>query len=219
LSRHPEKETKKSDRMHLSKAEKVAIPIILIVAVWVIYSVVQPSVPAPQHTVTASNTASTANLAPDFTLPVVGPNGLTGQSISLSSFRGKVVFLEFMEPWCPHCQHMAPVLEDLYSKYQSNVVFLSVGGPWNGPDGNPASAQDVANFIKGGPVDGETNTWGPTSWTYVYDSSGTVMNTLYGVNSTPTFFIIGKNGAIFTTFSGEQEEGTLASAIASASSS
>jgi len=207
LSRRPEKENRKSDRVHLSKAEKVAIPIILIVAVWVVYSVVQPSVPAPQPTVTSA-TASSTSLAPDFTLPVVGPNGLTGQSISLSSFRGKVVFLEFMEPWCTHCQHMAPALQDLYTKYQNNpnVVFISVAGPWNGPDGNPASANDAAKFI---------STYG-TGWTYVYDSSGTVMNTEYGVNSTPTFFIIGKSGVVFTTFQGEQAEDTIAAAITNA---
>lgn len=193
--------------MHLSKAEKVAIPIILIVAVWVVYSVLQPSVSPPQPTVTSSNTASSSNL--DFTLPVVGPNSpyLTGQ-ITLSSFRGKVVFLEFMEPWCIHCQHMAPILEDMYTKYQNNanVVFISVAGPWNGPDGNPASAKDAAGFI---------STYG-SGWTYVYDSSGTVMNTEFGVNSTPTFFIIGKSGAVVTTFSGEQPEDTLTTAINSA---
>jgi thiol-disulfide isomerase/thioredoxin len=192
--------------MHLSKAEKIAIPIILIVAVWVVYSVVQPSVPT-QPSVTS--TASSSGLAPDFTLPIVGPNGLTGQSISLSSFRGKVVFLEFMEPWCPHCQHMAPVLQDLYTKYQNNpnVVFISVSGPWNGPDGKPATANDAAKFI---------STYG-SAWTYVYDSSGTVMNTEYGVNSTPTFFIIGKSGVAFTTFQGEQTEDTLTAAINNAS--
>jgi cytochrome oxidase Cu insertion factor (SCO1/SenC/PrrC family) len=113
---------------------------------------------------------------------------------------------------------MAPILEDMYAKYQnsSNVVFLSVAGPWDGPDGNPASATDAANFIKGGPVDGESNTWGPTSWTYVYDSSGTIMNSEYGVNSTPTFFVITKGGVIFTTFSGEQTEDTLTTAISNA---
>ncbi|MGA8857752.1 MAG: TlpA disulfide reductase family protein [Candidatus Bathyarchaeia archaeon] len=211
MSRRPEKETRKSDRMHLSKAEKVAIPIILIVAVWVVYSVVQPSVPAPQPTVTSA-TASSASLAPDFTLPVVGPNspnGLTGQSISLSSFRGKVVFLEFMVPWCQHCRNMAPVLQDLYTKYQNNpnVVFISVAGAWNGPDGNPATAIDAAKFI---------STYG-TGWTYVYDSSGTVMSVEYGVTSTPTFFIIGKSGVVFTTFQGEQAEATIAAAIDSAS--
>jgi thiol-disulfide isomerase/thioredoxin len=210
LSRRPEKETRKSDRVHLSKAEKIAIPIILIVAVWVMYSVVQPSVPTPQPTVTSTNTGSSSSLAPDFTLPVVGPNGLTGQSITLSSFRGKVVFLEFMEPWCPHCQDMAPTMQDLYTKYQNNpnVVFISVAGPWNGPDGKPASANDAANFI---------NTY-RSGWTYVYDSSGTVMNTEYGVNASPTFFIIGKSGVVFTSFQGEQTEGALTTAINNASS-
>lgn len=209
LSRRPEKENRKSDRVHLSKAEKVAIPLILIVAVWVVYSVVQPSVPTPQTTVT---TASSTGLAPDFTLPVVGPNsptGLTGQSVSLSSFRGKVVFLEFMVPWCPHCRNMAPVLQDLYTKYQNNpnVVFVSVAGAWNGPDGKPSTASDAANFI---------TTYG-TGWTYVFDSSGTVMNVEYGVTSTPTFFIIGKSGVVFTTFQGEQAEAAIAAAIDNAS--
>lgn len=203
LSRVAAKETRKSDRIHLSKAEKIAIPLILIVAVWVVYSVVQPSVPAPQPT--TRTTASTSGLAPDFSLPVVDANGLTGQSIRLSSFQGKVVLLEFMEPWCPHCQNLAPTLQTLYTKYQNNpnVVFISVAGPWNGPDGNPASANDAAKFI---------STYG-SSWAYVYDSSGSVMNVEYGVNSTPTFFIIGKSGVIFTTFSGEQGESTLESAI------
>jgi thiol-disulfide isomerase/thioredoxin len=100
---------------------------------------------------------------------------------------------------------MAPILQDLYTKYQNNanVVFISVAGPWNGPDGNPASAKDAAGFM---------STYG-SGWTYVYDSSGTVMNTEFGVNSTPTFFIIGKSGAVVTTFSGEQPEDTLTTAI------
>ena len=207
MANRPEKEKRKSDRVQLSKAEKIAIPIILIIAVWVVYSVVTPSPPGSQPSVT--NTGSPSGLAPDFTLPVVAANGLTGQSISLSSFRGKVVFLEFMEPWCPHCQHMAPVLEDMYAKYyqnNANVTFISVAGPWNGPDGNPASASDAAKFI---------STYG-TGWTYVYDSSGSVMNNAYGVNSTPTFFIISKSGAVLTSFQGEEPENTLTAAINSA---
>ena len=104
---------------------------------------------------------------------------------------------------------MAPVLQDLYTKYQNNanVVFITVAGPWNGPDGNPASANDAAKFI---------STYG-SAWTYVYDSSGSVMNTAYGVNSTPTFFIIGKSGVVFTSFQGEQPEATLTTAIDNAS--
>lgn len=187
----------------LSRAEKIAIPIIVIIAVWAVYSFSQPSPNSTTLQVTYSTTASLSNSAgaPDFTLPAVGPNGLTGQSITLSSFRGKVVLLEFMEPWCSHCQNMASVLDSLYAQYGSeNVVFISVAGPWNG-----ATATDAANFIRN---------YG-TSWGYVYDSSGTVFSN-YGVNSTPTFFIIGKNGSIISTFSGEQSSGTLSAAISAA---
>ena len=121
--------------------------------------------------------------------------------MTLSSFRGKVVFLEFMEPWCPHCQNMAPILDGLYTQYgKGNVVFLTVAGPWNG-----ATANDAANFI---------GKYG-SSWIYVYDSSGTIFSE-YGVNSTPTFYIIGTDGSVSTSLTGEQTSSTLAGAISSA---
>lgn len=193
----------------LSRNEKVAIPIIIIIVVWVVYSF---SVPSPTSTtlqVTYSSTVTLAksNGAPDFTLHVVTADGLSAQTTSLSSYQGKVVVLEFMEPWCPHCQNMASVLESLYAQYGSgNVVFLSVAGPWNG-----ATAGDAASFIH------NYNTYG-TNWVYVYDSSGIVFSN-YGVNSTPTFFIIGKDGSISDTFQGEQTSGTLSGAISAAAGS
>ena len=114
------------------------------------------------------------------------------------------MLLEFMEPWCPHCQHMASVLDSLYAQYGTgNVVFISVAGPWNG-----ATANDAASFI---------HNYG-TGWVYVYDSSGTVFAS-FGINSTPTFFIIGKDGSVFTTFQGEETSDTLSNAISAAISS
>lgn len=129
----------------------------------------------------------------DFTLPVVGSNGLTGQTITLSSFRRKVVLLEFMIPWSPHCQHMVPALDTLYSRYGGDVVFISVEGPWNG-----ATADDAASFIR---------TYG-TNWITVYDSSGTIFSN-YGVQATPTFFIVRKDGTISSTIQGEQTSESL----------
>jgi len=186
----------------LSRAEKVAIPIIIIIAVWVVYSVAQPSSSTTlQVTYSSTTSLSQASSAPDFTLPIVSSTGLTGNSLTLSSLRGKVVLLEFMEPWCPHCQHMASVLDSLYSQYGSgNVVFISVAGPWNG-----ATADDAASFIRN---------YG-TSWMFVYDSSGTVFNN-YGVQATPTFFIIGKDGSISSTLNGEQTSDALSGAISAA---
>jgi hypothetical protein len=97
---------------------------------------------------------------------------------------------------------MAPVLDSLYSQYgtSGNVVFVSVAGPWQG-----ATANDAVNFIQSY----------HNSWVFVYDSSGTVFSN-FGVNSTPTFFIIGKNGSVSSSFTGEQPVNTLSSAISAA---
>jgi thiol-disulfide isomerase/thioredoxin len=187
------KKTRKRKEKGVSSGEIIVGLVILVIAIWGVYSLTQPG----------SQTTTTSSLsgAPDFSLPVVGPNGLTGKTISLSSFRGKVVLLEFMVPWCPHCQDMAPVLETLYRQYGSqNVVFLTVSGAWaEQAGGPPASASDAAQFVR---------VYG-TSWTFVYDSSNSVFNK-YGVTATPTFFIIDKNGMVANTYQGEVAENTLA---------
>lgn len=181
------KANSKQRRKGFSRGEKIVGLVILVVAIWAIYSFAQPTLPSNTTTNTPITTTG-ASGAPDFTLPVVGSNGLTGEKISLSQFKGKVVFLEFMVPWCGHCQNMAPVLESLYKQYgPQNVVFISVSGAWNG-----ATADDAAQFIRTYHSD----------WIYVYDSSGTVFNT-YGVTATPTFFLITKNGVVANTYSGE----------------
>jgi len=200
----------KKKRQGLSKWEIIAIPIIIIVAIWSVYSFTQSPTSSSSLTNSVSTTISQSGLAPDLNvpLPVVCsstsncPSGLTGQSLTLASLKGKVVLLEFMEPWCPHCQHMAPVLESLYAQYgKQNVVFVSVAGPWNG-----ATASDAANFI---------SQYGGSSWYYVYDSSGTIFSD-YGVNSTPTFFILSPNGSVVTTLNGEQTADALSGALTEA---
>jgi thiol-disulfide isomerase/thioredoxin len=179
----------------LSTWEKAGIPLIILVVAWVAYSAVQPSASNQQQTktsVASLSQLSNSQYAPDFTLPVISVNGPTGASISLSSLRGRVVLLEFMEPWCPHCQSMVPTLEQLHAKY-GNVTFISVSGPWDG-----VTQSDVAKFMS----------YYGSSWTYLFDSSGSVMN-MYGVNATPTFFVINKNGSIAVSLQGDQSYATL----------
>jgi thiol-disulfide isomerase/thioredoxin len=179
-------EIKRHREKRLGLGDKIVIGIVLIVVIGVAYWLSQP----PPPPLPASSTA------PDFTLRVVGPNGLTGQQVSLSSFRGKVVLLQFMAPECPHCQSMAPILVRLYQKYGANVVFLSVSG--QAPNWFGATPTDVADFI---------HKYG-TNWVYVVDSSNSVFN-MYGVSSTPTMFIIGKNGEVLNSYVGEITYNTL----------
>lgn len=187
----PPRRLKKKRSKGPSALEWIIVVVVILIVGWAIWSFVQPS----------TSTTTSVSSAPDFTLPVIGPNGPTGQTIQLSSFRGRVVFLEFMEPWCPHCQHMAPIVENLYKEYGSQVVFISISANWQG-----ATAQDVATFEQ---------TYG-SSWIFLYDSSGMVFQE-YGVNSTPTFFIVGKTGSVYTTYQGEQTFDTLATDLTRAS--
>jgi thiol-disulfide isomerase/thioredoxin len=61
-------------------------------------------------------------LAPEFT-----GTTLTGSKLSFSSYRGKVVVLNFWGSWCVPCREEAPILAALAGKYQpSGVSFLGV---------------------------------------------------------------------------------------------
>ena len=61
-------------------------------------------------------------LAPGFT-----GTTLTGSKLSFSSYRGKVVVLNFWGSWCVPCREEAPILAAVAGKYQSSgVSFLGV---------------------------------------------------------------------------------------------
>jgi cytochrome c biogenesis protein CcmG, thiol:disulfide interchange protein DsbE len=54
-------------------------------------------------------------LAPDFTLPQ-----LDGQTLRLSSYRGKVVLLDFWATWCVPCREEIPHFIELQDKYRKD---------------------------------------------------------------------------------------------------
>jgi len=61
-------------------------------------------------------------LAPEFT-----GTTLTGSKLSFSSYRGRVVVLNFWGSWCVPCREEAPILAAVAAKYQpSGVSFLGV---------------------------------------------------------------------------------------------
>jgi len=128
-------------------------------------------------------------VAPDFTL-----TSTTGSSVTLSALRGEPVLLEFMDVDCPHCQNEATnVLSSLYTAYNARVHFFSV---------------DV-NFVPPDDTDTRINAFKTTyntPWTYALDSTRTVQTT-YGITSTPTTYILDRNGVITDILIGEQSGG------------
>ena len=147
--------------------------------------------------VTFAATIEQAIVEGDFTLPIVGAKGLTGSNLTLSSFRGNVIVLEFMRPSCPFSQKAAPFMEKLYEQYaKKGVVFIAIAGRW---DSSPAA---VAEFIQ----------MYNSSLTYVYDATGEVFQ-MYGVKAVPTLFVLSKIGAVSSSYLGAPSYDIIAKAI------
>ena len=82
------------------------VAVAMIGAVAAVYSV-------RHHQASQVATSASANhMAPDFTLPQ-----LDGQDLRLSSYRGKVVLLDFWASWCEPCRVETPHLIELQQKY------------------------------------------------------------------------------------------------------
>ena len=146
--------------------------------------------------VTFATTTEATTVEGDFTLPIVGSEGFTGGNLTLSSFRGSVVVLEFIKPSCPFCQKTAPFMEKLYAEYaKRGVVFIAIAGPWDSPAA-------VGEFIQ------RYN----SSLTYVYDSTGEVFRT-YGVRAVPTLFVLSKGGTVSSSYVGAPSYDVIAKAI------
>ena len=62
--------------------------------------------------------------APEFSLP-----GANGDTIKLSSFRGKIVMIDFWASWCGPCRIANPHVVKLYEKYKDKgfeVLGISI---------------------------------------------------------------------------------------------
>jgi len=119
-------------------------------------------------------------MAPDFTL-----TDQNGETHTLSSYQGKVVFLNFWATWCPFCIEEMPSIEELYHELGENtqdVVILGVCAPGTYDTADEAG---ILAFIE------------EHGWTYpmLMDLTGEVFGT-YVSGSLPTTWLIRTDGNI-----------------------
>jgi peroxiredoxin len=117
--------------------------------------------------------------APDFRL-----SDLTGRTIALEQFRGKVVFLDFWAPWCIPCRDELPELDRFYMKFQDEG-FIVVGIAVD------ASPEGVTKFLQKVPV----------SFPVLLDVKGGAAESYRLVNM-PTGYLIGRDGIIRHIYKG-----------------
>lgn len=118
--------------------------------------------------------------APEFNLP-----DLTGAQIASSTFKGKVVILDFWATWCGPCKMEVPHLVNLQSKYRSQgLAIVGVSLDANG-------AGDVKPFADEHDV----------NYTMLIGNEAVAKS--YGsINAIPTTFVIGRDGKIVQRFIG-----------------
>jgi peroxiredoxin len=114
--------------------------------------------------------------APAFSLPRLDGSG----DLSLASYRGKTVVLNFFASWCRPCKREAPDLESLWRRYRSEgVVVLGVdSGDAKGDARRFLSAHGVTYPVVFDP--GEKLAQGPYALpglpvTYVIDPAGRIV--------------------------------------------
>jgi DsbE subfamily thiol:disulfide oxidoreductase len=120
--------------------------------------------------------------APDFTT-----KNLDGEEVSLSSFQGKTVLLNFWATWCPPCRAEMPSMQVLYEELRDEGIEL-VAVDLQEPE------RTVKKFIE---EHGYT-------FPILLDSRGTV-GAQYGVRSIPTTFIINAEGYAIAQLVGSRE--------------
>lgn len=111
--------------------------------------------------------------APDFTM-----QDANGKDVTLSSFQGKPVVLNFWTSWCSYCKSEMPYFESAYKQYGDKIQFIMLN-----PVKSERSSDGGKNFIK------------DAAYTFpvFYESAGEAMN-LYGLRSFPATVFIDANG-------------------------
>jgi cytochrome c biogenesis protein CcmG/thiol:disulfide interchange protein DsbE len=129
--------------------------------------------------------------APGFSLPRLSGEG----KISLDSYRGKVVVVNFWASWCVPCKNEAPLLESAWRKYRDRgLVVLGV----NSQD----LSSDARAFAR------------QVGWTYplVRDGAGDVLGP-YAVAAFPETFFVDRKGKLVARVDGEVTEAELTANI------
>ena len=125
-------------------------------------------------------------LAPEFTLPQ-----LNGQQVSLSSYRGRIVLLDFWATWCVPCREETPHFVELQQKYGERglqVIGVSM-------DDSPAPVRPfVEQFHVNYPI---------------VMGSDDISTKFGGLLGMPTSYLINRDGKIVKRYIGSLNEAQI----------
>lgn len=145
------------------------------------------------------HSALTGKPAPDFTL-----NDLQGQPVSLASYRGKAVMINFWATWCGPCKIETPWLVQLRDKYAPQgfeVLGVSSQGDDVTPKDKIAWDKDKAEIEKFAQQD-------KLPYPVLLGGDG-IAKPYGGVEALPTSFFVNRKGVVVAATMGLTSESEL----------
>lgn len=133
--------------------------------------------------------------APEISLPALG-----GGTLSLSSLRGKVVYIDIWASWCSSCKKSLQWMQSISERWKDRpFALLTVN-----VDESEAVAIQVLTDAK-------------VSLPVVFDPSGRTPET-YGLEVMPSSYVVGVDGKVIAVFKGfkESDKKEIENVIASA---
>jgi thiol-disulfide isomerase/thioredoxin len=119
---------------------------------------------------------------PNFSLP-----DLSGKTVSLADYKGKILLLNIWATWCAPCVKEFPSMKGLVEHFKGEVAILAVS--------HDKSREDIDSFIK---------TFGglPEDFVVVWDKDKTVAK-MFGTEVLPETYILGKDQHVIRKIAGE----------------
>lgn len=123
-----------------------------------------------------------------------------GNEVSLSDYKGKVVFVNFWASWCPPCIAEMPYIQNLYEKYKDSdeAAVLTI----NLTKAEKNGVEDANEYLD------ENNYTFPV----LLDTEGEIA-VKYRVANIPTTYIIDKDGIIYNYIVGPMSEDRMVDQI------
>ena len=178
----------------------VSTVLVLVIATYFADKATRVKTKVSDGTVKADATVGTP--APDVIL-----KDLDGKDVPLSSYKGKVVLVNFWATWCEPCQIEIPWLIEMQQKY-SDKGFTILGVDVD-DEGKAAVAPFVAKERFN--VNGQKF---PMNYPILLGNDA-VADKFGGLLGFPTSFLISRDGKIITKFQGLKSEDELTKAIES----
>jgi peroxiredoxin len=128
-------------------------------------------------------------LAPGAPFPDFHETDVDGQPLSISQYKGKVVLVDFWATWCAPCIVKLPEIQAAYAKFHDQgfeVVGVSLD----------VEKDRLEQFIKEKKM----------PWPEFFDGKrwDNKLAVQYGVDMTPTGYLIGRDGKVITKLSGDE---------------